>query len=158
MTEMRQETTEQIDSLLSRCESRLERLLVRISDDTISLDVAESLRDLASLRMAFDEPRAGDKRLNMRFNESALVTIETGNGTEVMAALHDISTGGALIEVDAVLRRGDSVKVKLPGLIDAVNAQVLSTDNGLTRLSFSSLAPADIIELVKHMERHFTRY
>lgn len=155
---MGQESTEQIDALLSRCESRLERLLIRIQDDGISLDVAESLRDLASLRMVFDSPKAGDKRINIRFQDSALVTIEIADGTEILAALHDISTGGALIEVDTPLHAGSIALVKLPGLVEPVNAKVLSTESGLTRLSFSSLAPSVVIELVKHIERHFTRY
>lgn len=144
--------------LLIQAENRLVKLVVNIADEALVKELASVLSDLAVVRMQIELPRPSDKRTSARIHERGLVCVERGHGQRLDAALHDISAGGALIETDDPIPEGENCTIQIPGIEHSVKAIVRSTRRGLTHLVFDGIQPSELIILVKHIERHFTRY
>jgi len=144
--------------LLTQAESRLVKLVVSVTDENVVLEIASVLRDLAAVRMQLELPGPTDKRASARVHERAVVCVTRQDGRRIDAALHDISTGGALIESDVEIEEGEECALQFLELDQAMSAVAHPAREGMTHLVFSDLAASQVITLVKHIERHFLRY
>ncbi len=146
------------EQLIAQCESRLEHLLYETPDERVAQGLVNALRDLTALRLELGRPLPQDKRADMRFAQSALVTVFRAGQPEIEAALWDLSVGGALVETDADFAVAEACEVSIPGLSEHLACRVLAAHEGLVRLSFDKIAPERTIALLKHIERSITRY
>ena len=144
--------------LLMRAESRLLKLAGNIADEAHVAELADTLRDLAAVRLGIELPRSSDKRSSARIHERSVVCVECDAGKKFEAGLHDVSAGGALIECDNPIADGETCTLHIPGLEHSVKAIVQSTQRGLTHLAFDGIQMPEIVSLLKHIERHFMRY
>jgi len=144
--------------LLTQAENRVIKLVANSPDEILVRELASVLSDLAGARMRIELPKPSDKRASARIHERGLVCVERGHHQKFDAALHDISAGGALIETDNPIPEGEVCSLQIPGHEHSVKAIVRSTVRGLTHLAFDKMPPSELILLVKHIERHFTRY
>lgn len=140
---------------LAQAEGRLLKLIERTSSDAMVAELGNVLRDLAVVREQVETPSPSDARGSARVHERAMIFIRRGDGRLVEAALHDISTGGALISCDMSLDRGESCSVDLPGLDQPVRATARPGEPGFAHLAFEALPPASAASLGKHLDRHF---
>ncbi|MCB2108704.1 MAG: PilZ domain-containing protein [Rhodobacteraceae bacterium] len=112
----------------------------------------ECLSQIALLRSQFDAPIPGDQRQAARAPESAVVIVISANGQSFEAALHDLSIGGALVELDADELHGSACQVLLPGMAHSIDATADVSGHGKIRLLFPKLTGEDRIDLLKQIE------
>jgi hypothetical protein len=110
------------------------------------------LKEVEEARWEIARPRARDNRRTARFREDTLVVIDV-NGHDVIAAIRDISTGGAILEVEEALSVGEYYNLRFPGMAAVLQGRVLSFDQSCARLVFTTMSTSMELELTKHLER-----
>jgi len=144
--------------ILTGAEHKLAMAIINMTDEAVVENVARVLRDISAARMQLEAPGSGDQRSKARICEKALLRLTREDGTRIEAALCDVSTGGALIESNEPLRLNERCVVELIGASQSVKAVVRAQRDGVARLAFEDVPPSEMIELHKHLERHYARY
>ena len=148
----------QITELLEQTENRLYKLVAGTTDEAAAVDLANALRDLASIRYLVERPLPDDKRKHSRVREPATAMMTDARGAKSMVSLHDLSAGGALIECDAPPKVGEQVTLELPALGKGVAAKIGAIDGAKVHVAFIDMPPDDLVALLKYIQRRYVRY
>ena len=144
--------------ILARAQARLLKLVETVYNEAVVHELGLLLQDLVALRMQIETPGQGDKRSSARVHERAMVYVNRQDGRQVEAALHDISSGGALLLCDDPMDKGEVCSLVIPGMDQAVTAVVSGVKVGMSHIVFDKMDPDMTIGLAKHLDRHFLRY
>jgi len=83
-----------------------------------------------------------DRRREPRVKPQGITALLTAGASNLEGPLLDISTSGARIEGDVSAKQGDKARLELPGR-PPIDAMVVQTGNGATRLMFATPLAAD---------------
>jgi PilZ domain len=147
-----------LDARLANIEDRVKRLLPRVTDDYSRRELGMILHGLSDTRLELLAPKAGDKRTTMRVPLGGVMTGRTAGGELFDCGLHDISVGGALIEVDRALDKDQVIWMTLPAVEGEIEAEVLGSVGDLVHLGFRKISPETELHLTKSIDGQFLRY
>jgi hypothetical protein len=142
-----------LDERLVRCQRRLEQAIHSVSDERALAHLASALAEIDQVRWEIVRPRASDKRHAPRFRGDSLAIITIKGRGETAAVIRDISTGGAILEIEDSLIPGELYLLRLTGIGTPLEARVLSHEEGWARVAFTPMPVETAIELAKHLER-----
>jgi hypothetical protein len=146
--------TKQLESLLCNVQARLARLLPGIADDETRAALSHVLTDLGHALTLVIDPDGLGQRAALRFHEDALLVAKMPGNRIVECAVHDISAGGALLEIDGSFDAGTAFHLKVPGLGRDISATILGHSGEGSRVQFEPLSHTEETALRKYLERH----